>query len=741
MQDGLPESVGSYRLEALLGRGGMGEVYLAYDRRLERRVAIKHVRPDSGNPMAARARLRREARAAARLNHAAIVSIFELIEGDDGDWIVLELVEGETLAARLRGGALPFPEVVTIGRQLAEGLVEAHAKGIVHRDLKAENVMVTAAGQVKILDFGLAKPLVKGSEDLSISARGQVLGTTYAMSPEQARGLEVTAQSDLFSLGSLLYEMATGIAPFRGENLLDTLLRINTHQPPLADQLSPDVPGAFSALLARLLEKPPELRPRHAGEVAEALSRIERQHGLEMEPATPHGTDGCAAETLQLPGPARSRRRRHAAWLAAILVAAAAGLAFLVPRFGAGSAADPPRAADAQPSTSALYAQGMADLERFDRPGNLDRARRAFQRILAVDADSAPAYAGLARTRWRRYRFSDRDPALLDQALAAAEQAVGLDPYLADARVSRGLVYLHLGRPEAAEGDFREALLLEPTQADAHRGLGELDESRGDLEAAEAAYLEAIRLEPRNRIFHDDLGALYYKSGRYQEAETAFRESIDSAPDCHVGYRNLASTYFLLGRLEEAAEALQTALKIRPSATLYSSLGTIFFSQGLFEKSAVAFEKALSTGGNNYLYWSNLADALRQLPDRETDTRQTYLRAIQLISEQIEAKPDDPTLASRRALMLAKLGDHARALRELERLDAAGELDVHSRFRVAVGYEICGQRERATKALAAALRDGFSLTEVRRDPELRSLRADPRFHRLVMSLEAASSPP
>ena len=716
----------------------MGEVYLAYDQRLDRRVAIKHLRPEADDPIG-RARLRREARAAAKLNHSAIVQIFELLETEDGDWIVQELVEGTTLAARLADGALDLPDVLAFGEQIASGLAEAHDKGILHRDLKAQNIMVTPTDKVKILDFGLAKPLVKTKDDLSLSGRGQLLGTTYAMSPEQARGLAVDSRSDLFSLGSLLYQMATGVAPFRGASVLETLSRITTQQPTPIGRLDPRLPFELSHLIERLLAKAPELRPASASEVVVTLRRL--HFGSHESPAIIESAEATlAAETRIQPRPSNGPwvDRRAIGWVVAGLVVALAAALLSNQPWHRGETKDPDAGISSEVATAAalsapeLYSQGMALLRHFDLPGNLDQARAVFQRMLALDDGSAAAYAGLARAYLYRYQSSNYEPVTLDQALAAANQAVSLDPFLADGRLSRGLIYQRLGRPDDATAELEEALTLDPTLAEAHRGLGELHESRGDFEAAEAAYRAAIEIEPGNRIFHDNLGALYFKTGRYEAAETAFKNSIASAPESIFGHRNLASTYYIQGRLDEASAELQKALRIQPSATLYSSLGTIFFSQGLYEKAAVAYDKALSTGGNNSLYWSNLADAYRQIPDREADARETLERADQLLEEQIASQPHDVTLWSRRALVLAKLGERDRALAELARIDSQEMVDAYTLYRVAVSYEICGQRALALERLEKALGAGFSLSEVRLDPELLELRTDPRFHRLVL---------
>jgi serine/threonine protein kinase len=206
----------------------MGEVWRAWDERLERWVALKQIR---ANLRHGRERLRREARAVARLNHPAIVHVYDLLEGEDGDWIVMELIEGRTLRSLLdEESALSPVRTVELGRQIVEGLAEAHARGILHRDLKATNVIVTPVGRAKILDFGLAKAIPgadsEASQEQTLSTPGVILGTCFAMSPEQALGRELDERSDLFSFGSLLYEMLTGEPPFLGETAALSLARV-----------------------------------------------------------------------------------------------------------------------------------------------------------------------------------------------------------------------------------------------------------------------------------------------------------------------------------------------------------------------------------------------------------------------------------------------------------------------------------------------------------------------------------
>jgi serine/threonine-protein kinase len=276
----MTEHIGIYRVERPIGRGGMGEVFLAWDDRLERRVAIKRIRKDAGLSAEQRERFRREARLAARLSHSAVVQIYDLVSGDADDAIVMEYVEGRTLAERLVEGPLEIGEALRLAQEIAQGLAAAHEAGLIHRDLKAANVLVTPAGHAKILDFGLSRPAVRRSDEEPLTRQGFVIGTFYAMSPEQARGEEVDQRSDLFSLGILLYQMLTGQAPFRGADPAETLKKIVQEPPPDARTLRPDMPPEAGSLIGRLLAKDRRDRPGSADEVAAALERLRLGSGL-----------------------------------------------------------------------------------------------------------------------------------------------------------------------------------------------------------------------------------------------------------------------------------------------------------------------------------------------------------------------------------------------------------------------------------------------------------------------------
>jgi serine/threonine-protein kinase len=255
--------IGVYQILGVLGSGGMGTVVLGFDARLQRQVAIKRIRAGREMNPLARERLRREAAAVATLNHSAVVQVYDILQEESGDAIVMEYVEGRTLAQMLSRGPLPVRQAITIARQVAEGLAAAHGLGVIHRDLKTQNVMVTPSGQAKILDFGLAKRLHPGSDDDSLTEEGALVGTRRVMSPEQARGGTVDARSDLFSLGVLLHEICTGRSPFPSGDRAD---------------LNRGVPAPLATLVGELLEKDPARRPASAESVAARLRKLEGRH-------------------------------------------------------------------------------------------------------------------------------------------------------------------------------------------------------------------------------------------------------------------------------------------------------------------------------------------------------------------------------------------------------------------------------------------------------------------------------
>ena len=274
-------ALGPYKIEGTIGSGGMGEVYRAIDTRLGRTVAIKQLpRELSANPVYRR-RLLQEARAMSALNHSNIVILYDISSYNGADFLVMEYVAGRSLKELIPPEGLAIEQVLNLGVQAASALAAAHAAGIVHRDVKPANILVTESHVVKVLDFGIAK-FPNDRIPIHLTGSGQVMGTVAYMSPEQTRGEEIDASSDIFSLGCVLYEAATGRRPFGGTSALAVMHEIATAEPPAASTVQPRVPVAFDALIAKCLHKTRGERFQSMAELCSALNRKSSHWGHGM---------------------------------------------------------------------------------------------------------------------------------------------------------------------------------------------------------------------------------------------------------------------------------------------------------------------------------------------------------------------------------------------------------------------------------------------------------------------------
>jgi tRNA A-37 threonylcarbamoyl transferase component Bud32 len=330
-----------YRVEALLGRGGMGVVYRAVDTRLHRPVALKVLAEDLVHDRDRRARFLQEARAASAVNHPAIAQIYDVGESEGVTFLAMELVEGRTVRQLVADRELDVLGAVEVALQVARGLAAAHEAGIVHRDIKADNVMVTRDGHAKILDFGLAKlldPARTGStsgasrgldpslvETVTKTQMGMVLGTVAYMSPEQARGQTIDHRSDLFSVGIVLYEMVTGQLPFQGQSPIDTMYAIAFEETRAVQTLRPSLPGNLQRIVSRCMRKRPDDRYATARDLVRDLEGLRR----ELESGVSQGVP--LMERLQEGWRAlRDRSPAEWIWVAALAVAGLGLLTVLV---------------------------------------------------------------------------------------------------------------------------------------------------------------------------------------------------------------------------------------------------------------------------------------------------------------------------------------------------------------------------------------------------------------------------
>ena len=523
------QTVSHYRILEELGRGGMGVVYIAEDTHLRRRVAIKFA-PRAADDRRLHARLLREARAASRINHPHIAAVYDYGETPDGrPFIVMELVRGESLGGLLQGGALEVTRALGIALQIAEALGEAHRHGLVHRDIKPANVVITERGEVKVLDFGLAKEVKEVPPDaddphaLTLQATRTydqaLIGTPLYMSPEQARGEAADARSDLFSLGLLLYECLTGRPAFSGDNLAEVLAQVLGTDPPPPSRLNPRVPPGLDQITLKALAKQSAMRYQSAEELSADL-RATRAAGTEADATLSHRTADVGQATLPARAPATLRRaRRRPAALGALLLAALLSA--------------PGRSH--QPSAArAWYDRGTEALQE----GAYDQASKLLGEAARLDPRFAPAHIRLAEA-WAELDDPMRASDELLQAESLAREHGGLpDPEPLYLEAINAIVRREFGRAIQAYGQIAR---LRPGEAHAHADLGRAYEKNDESEKAVRSYEEAKRRSPQGALALLRLGALY---GRRREFARA-RAEIDEAE----------RRYQLLGSGEGLAEA------------------------------------------------------------------------------------------------------------------------------------------------------------------------------------------
>jgi serine/threonine-protein kinase len=726
-----------YQIVGEIGAGGMGVVYRAKDTLLERFVALKILPADAVADEARRRRFLHEARAASALNHPNIVGIHDILHDEGVDAIVMELVDGKSLQQRLANGALPAGQALSIARQMADALAAAHAAGIVHRDLKPANVMVTDRGQVKVLDFGIAKldasraSTDDGTHTAPLTVMGSILGTAAYMSPEQARGEPVDGRTDVFSLGVVLFEMLSGRSPFAAPTITAVLHKLIYEDPPPFSSYGLDVPPAVDATVRRALAKQPSER----FQTMDAMLAV-----LDALSAGRSPSAGELPVEAALRGRTAPRRRGRA--LAAAAIVAALGSVFaawqagwLSARHGSGKQ---PTTAELPATAFEAYQQGQALLGRYDREGYIDRSIQSFRHAIGLKSDYPAAYAGLGLAHWRKYR-EQRDPMHLKHAAENAGRAVELDPRLTLALVSLASVKIESGELDSADTLVQDALSRDPASADALAARAYLRLRQKRIPDA----LEAIRAAGQSRS--DDWsvalleGVILLNAEKAAEAIPALERATKLAPDSALVFRNLGAAYHAVGRYADATASFQRALQIKPDPAVYNNLGTLLFSRGLYDQAVDAFNRAVEMGANEYRTWGNLADAYRLTPGRTDDARQAYTRALQLLDEQLVRTPSDIDLATRRVNMLAKRGDCATAVPAADPLRGAASTSSTALYRIAVSYEVCGRRDLALDTLTRAIGAGYSLQQVQQDPELERLRADVRFHRFVSTLPPAGT--
>ncbi len=624
------QTISHYKILEKLGEGGMGVVYKAQDAKLKRTVALKFLPLELTREEEAKKRFVHEAQAASALQHNNICTIHEIGETDDGQmFICMDCYEGGTLKDRIAHGPLKVEEAIDLVMQVAEGLAEAHSQEILHRDIKPANIMVTRKGVVKVVDFGVAK--LPGRTKLTKT--GSTVGTASYTSPEQARGEELDARSDIFSLGAVLYELVTGQVPFPGERETVVLYKILHEEPEPVSKHRHDVAEGVQRIIDRALKKDVEARYQSVFDMHNELKRLRQE-------LTPSKLTGGAAQTGR-PG-SRIRRVGAVSLTAAIVVAAVAGIALVrqwQQRRGSpiGALSVPVGTAPEEELFRVAVAPFFGQSEAALEEGRVMQAlveRRLVEELGGekdvriagkMDISKPPRSHAEARTMGESLEAT----MVLWGEVLLLRGEVDIQSYMTMIRSIRntkdpsaGALQTRLDEPgqlklrkaKAAEiGDMAllvagayygkkdpdKALFLlrkisPPTQESLRRqGNVFFDQQNWDL--ARDYYEKAIELDPTDIAPRNNLGTVYEAQGRYEEAIAAYNKAIELDPTSNYPHHNLGVVYLAQGRYEEAIAAYNKAIELDPTdADPNVNLGVVYQTQGRYEEAIAAYKKALA---------------------------------------------------------------------------------------------------------------------------------------------------
>lgn len=756
------QTISHYKILEKLGEGGMGVVYKAHDTQLDRFVALKFLPSYVTASAEETARFEQEARAISAVNHPNIATIYAIDEADGKKFLALEYIPGGTLKSKLKalraeGKELPIDEVINYGIQIAEGLAHAHREGIIHRDVKSDNVMLTKEGNVKITDFGLAK--LQNSTQLT--RQGNTVGTAAYMSPEQMRGEEIDNRTDLFSLGVVLYELATMHLPFRGEHETALAYSIVNEEPQPAQKFRQDIPVHVLAVIARCLEKDPAKRYQTGEEIARDLRTGNPEHAP----------------------PARVQENRKLPWLigAAATVLAVVGLYFISPLSHPGKAnsktiAVLPFSNLSQQRDEEYLSDGMtediltqlvkiADLKVISRTtmmqykgakksakeiGNELKAgvilegsvRREGEqiRVVAQLIDAATDAHLWGETFDREFKqvfaiqseIAQKIAASLQARLSPAEQqqiahpaTVNPDAYTA---YLQGRYFLDRKAKEDIEKAityFEQALKIEPNYALAWVGLSLAHGTQADYsyvtveEGYSKARIEgrrALELNPNIADAHTNMGWIQKNYDLdWAGADASFRRAVELEPRNAAAVRGASSLAFTLGRFDDAISLAERAVELDPLLPAgYYNLGSYEYYAGNLSKAEAAFTKALELWPQYPVahMWLGRVYLAQAKPDAALAT--------------IQEEPDALWRTQGLALAYYALGKKKESDAALEAF--VKEYQTPAAFQIAEVYAYRGESDKAFEWLerAYAQRDGgFSM--MKGNPLLRGIEGDGRY--------------